>query len=80
MREDQVCRVGKGRGERRRERGHLGHGNEPAGTRHNLKIAAASRSNVTRYSHPEHVDGVVQLTKSEADASHEHFDGKTTEE
>ena len=33
----------------------------------------------TLYGPPEHRDGVVHRTKAEADASEEHFDGKTTE-
>jgi hypothetical protein len=33
----------------------------------------------TLYAPPEHVDGTVHASKAEAAASHEHFDGKTTE-
>ena len=33
----------------------------------------------TIYGPPEHVEGTVHKTKAEADASHEHFDGRTTE-
>ena len=33
----------------------------------------------TLYSPPEHRDGLKAATKAEADASTEHFDGKTTE-
>lgn len=33
----------------------------------------------TLYAPPHHADGVVHATKQEADASDEHFDGKTTE-
>ena len=52
----------------------------PQGARHNV---IASGSDVlklyTIYGPPEHVDGTVHKTKAEADAAHEHFDGKTTE-
>jgi hypothetical protein len=33
----------------------------------------------TIYAPPEHVDGTVHVTKADAKASKEHFDGKTTE-
>lgn len=53
----------------------------PAGARHNLKNTGdAQLKFYTLYSPPEHVDGVIHRTKRDADASHEHFDGKTTEE
>ena len=52
----------------------------PAGARHNLKNTGAEPLLLyTIYGPPEHVDGTVHATKAEADASHEHFDGKTTE-
>jgi mannose-6-phosphate isomerase-like protein (cupin superfamily) len=53
----------------------------PAGARHNV-VNTSKRSNLrlyTIYSPPEHQDGVVRHTKSEAMASEEHFDGRTTE-
>jgi hypothetical protein len=33
----------------------------------------------TLYGPPEHRDAVVHRTKAQAEAEHEHFDGKTTE-
>jgi mannose-6-phosphate isomerase-like protein (cupin superfamily) len=53
----------------------------PAGARHNV-INTSKRANLrlyTIYSPPEHRDGVVRHTKSEAMAAEEHFDGRTTE-
>lgn len=53
----------------------------PGGARHNVRNTGEEPLRLyTIYSPPEHRDGVVFPTKSEADASHEHFDGKTTEE
>ncbi|MFH7534193.1 cupin domain-containing protein [Brevundimonas sp. BH3] len=52
----------------------------PAGARHNVKNTGKDLLQLyTIYSPPEHADGVVHRTKGEADASSEHFDGKTTE-
>ena len=52
----------------------------PAGARHNV-VNTGDRplTLYTLYGPPEHRDGVVHGTKAEADASEEHFDGKTTE-
>ena len=52
----------------------------PAGARHNV-VNTGDRplTLYTLYGPPEHRDGVVHKTKAEADASEEHFDGKTTE-
>ena len=52
----------------------------PAGARHNV-VNTGDRplTLYTLYGPPEHRDGVVHRTKAEADASEEHFDGKTTE-
>jgi len=53
----------------------------PAGARHNV-INAGRRANLrlyTIYSPPEHKDGVVRHTKTQAMSSEEHFDGHTTE-
>lgn len=53
----------------------------PAGARHNVRNTGDEPLRLyTIYSPPEHVDGVVHSTKGDADAAHEHFDGKTTEE
>jgi mannose-6-phosphate isomerase-like protein (cupin superfamily) len=52
----------------------------PAGARHNVKnTGSAALRLYTLYSPPEHVDGAVHPTKADADAAHEHFDGRTTE-
>ncbi|HEY0877352.1 MAG TPA: cupin domain-containing protein [Zeimonas sp.] len=52
----------------------------PAGALHNVRNTGDVPLRLyTIYGPPEHVDGTVHATKAEADASHEHFDGKTTE-
>ena len=52
----------------------------PAGARHNVKNTGDKPLKLyTIYAPPEHADGIVRATKSDADASEEHFDGKTTE-
>jgi mannose-6-phosphate isomerase-like protein (cupin superfamily) len=52
----------------------------PAGARHNVVNTGDKPLMLyTLYGPPEHRDGVVHKTKAEADASEEHFDGKTTE-
>lgn len=52
----------------------------PAGAKHNVRNTGDEPLRLyTIYGPPEHVDGTVHATKAEADASHEHFDGKTTE-
>lgn len=52
----------------------------PQGSRHNVKCTGNKPLRFyTIYGPPEHIDGVVHATKADADASHEHFDGKTTE-
>jgi mannose-6-phosphate isomerase-like protein (cupin superfamily) len=53
----------------------------PAGTRHNV-INASDTEDLklyTLYGPPEHRDGTIHRTKSDALANEEHFDGKTTE-
>ena len=50
----------------------------PVGTKHNvINIGASDLKLYSIYSPPEHKDGTVHKTK--ADATEEHFDGKTTE-
>ncbi len=53
----------------------------PAGAEHN--VINTSKTAVlklyTIYSPPEHQDKTIHKTKAEAEAAHEHFDGKTTE-
>ena len=52
----------------------------PQGARHNVKATGSETLKLyTIYGPPEHIDGTVHKTKAEADAAHEHFDGKTTE-
>ena len=52
----------------------------PAGARHNIKNTGDKPLQLyTLYAPPEHVDGIVRATKADAEASEEHFDGKTTE-
>lgn len=53
----------------------------PAGARHNFINTSADKELklYTVYSPAEHQDKVVRHTKEEAEASEEHFDGKTTE-
>ena len=52
----------------------------PAGARHNIKNTGTEALRLyTLYAPPEHVDGTVHVTKANAEAAEEHFDGKTTE-
>ena len=52
----------------------------PAGARHNIVNTGATALKLyTLYSPPNHRDGVIHPTRSDADADHEHFDGKTSE-
>ena len=52
----------------------------PAGARHNVVNKGTEPLRLyTLYAPPEHKDGTVHVTKAEADAHDEHFDGKTTE-
>lgn len=52
----------------------------PAGARHNVRNTGHKPLKFyTLYAPPEHIDKTVHATKAQADASHEHFDGKTTE-
>lgn len=52
----------------------------PAGARHNVTNTGTEPLRLyTIYSPPEHKDGVAFDDKADADASDEHFDGKTTE-
>ena len=52
----------------------------PAGARHNVINTGSKRLKLyTLYSPPQHHDGFVATTKSDADASKEHFDGDTSE-
>jgi mannose-6-phosphate isomerase-like protein (cupin superfamily) len=52
----------------------------PQGARHNVVATGSEPLRLyTIYGPPEHVDRTVHKTKADADASHEHFDGRTTE-
>jgi mannose-6-phosphate isomerase-like protein (cupin superfamily) len=52
----------------------------PAGARHNVRNTGDEPLKLyTIYAPPEHADGTVHVTKADALASTEHFDGKTTE-
>ena len=52
----------------------------PAGTNHNIiNTGTVPLKLYTLYSPPNHRDGVVHHTRSDAEADSEHFDGKTTE-
>jgi mannose-6-phosphate isomerase-like protein (cupin superfamily) len=52
----------------------------PQGARHNVRCTGSEPLKLyTIYAPPEHIDGTVHGTVEEANAAHEHFDGKTTE-
>ncbi len=52
----------------------------PAGARHNVVNTSKTELKLyTIYSPPEHKDGTLRRTKKQAEASEEHFDGKTSE-
>jgi len=52
----------------------------PAGANHNIINTSNEEMKLyTVYSPPEHRDGVIHLTKPDAEADDEHFDGTTTE-
>ncbi len=52
----------------------------PSGARHNVKSTGAEPLRLyTIYTPPEHIDGTIHKTRAEAQAAHEHFDGRTTE-
>lgn len=52
----------------------------PAGARHNVRNTGSEPLRLyTIYGPPEHVDQLVEHTRDEAMATHEEWDGKTTE-
>jgi mannose-6-phosphate isomerase-like protein (cupin superfamily) len=52
----------------------------PAGARHNIVNTGDKPLQLyTLYAPPEHRDGTVHVTKADAEAAEEHFDGKTSE-
>lgn len=54
----------------------------PAGARHNIINTSQNESLklYTIYSPPHHKDGIIRVTKEEADANEAEFDGVTTED
>jgi len=82
---DQFFRIEKGEGEvvidghRTRIKGDDGIV-VPAGARHNILNTGEEPLRLyTLYAPPEHREGTVHATRAVADASEEHFDGRTTE-
>ena len=52
----------------------------PAGARHNVRNTGDAPLRLyTLYGPPEHVDGLVEATRADAMATHEEWDGRTTE-
>ncbi len=52
----------------------------PAGAKHNVVNTGSEPLRLyTIYGPPEHLEGTIHPTKADADSSHEHFDGRTTE-
>lgn len=52
----------------------------PQGARHNVTATGSEPLKLyTIYGPPEHIDGTLHKTCEDAQAAHEHFDGKTTE-
>jgi hypothetical protein len=47
--------------------------------RHIINTGSVPLKLYTLYAPPNHRDGVVHHTRADAEADHEHFDGKTTE-
>ena len=82
---DQFLRVEEGRGQVFLNDVTHGIGNGsviivPAGVKHNLVNSMESTMKIySLYMPPHHRDGVVHPTKADAEADHEHFDGKLSE-
>lgn len=52
----------------------------PAGAKHNVVNTGSEPLRLyTIYGPPEHLEGTIHKTKADANSSHEHFDGRTTE-
>ena len=52
----------------------------PQGARHNVVCTGDEPLRLyTIYGPPEHADGTIHKTRADAEASHEHFDGVTSE-
>lgn len=82
---DQFFRVEAGSGEISIDRNvHLLNPDDgvivPQGSRHNVRNTGSRPLRLyTIYAPPEHRDGTVQRTCTDAHTAHEHFDGHTTE-
>ena len=82
---DQFFRVEEGTGEAILDGVHTSFGAGfavlvPAGTQHNIiNKGSVPLKLYTIYSPPNHRDGVIHNTRTEAEADNEHFDGITTE-
>jgi mannose-6-phosphate isomerase-like protein (cupin superfamily) len=82
---DQFFRIEKGNGEVRINGGptKIKSGDAvlvPAGARHNIVNTGGEPLRLyTLYAPPQHRDGTVHATKSDAERAKEHFDGNTTE-
>lgn len=82
---DQFFRVEKGKGEVRIDGNRSTIKSDdaiivPAGARHNVVNTGDKPLRLyTLYAPPEHREGTVHVTKADAEAAEEHFDGKTTE-
>lgn len=51
----------------------------PAGVKHNIINNSDGEMKIyTVYSPPEHKDGIIHITKQDAQTQEEHFDGKTS--
>ena len=81
---DQFFRIEQGTGEAILDgvKSAIGDGSAiivPAGTDHNIINTGKTPMKLyTIYAPPNHRDGVVHLTRDEAEKDDEHFDGKTT--
>ena len=52
----------------------------PQGARHNVICQGREPLRLyTIYGPPEHIDGTVHATRTDAEAAHEHFDGRVSE-
>jgi mannose-6-phosphate isomerase-like protein (cupin superfamily) len=82
---DQFFRIERGEGEVRIDGNVTKIGSDmaivvPAGARHNvINTGVEPLKLYTLYAPPEHADGTVHITKADAQAAEEHFDGRTTE-
>ncbi len=77
------CEAGAGKAILDGEEREIGAGTAvvvPAGARHNIVNTGATALKLyTVYAPPNHRDGVVHVTKEDAEADEEHFDGTASE-